>query len=169
MCGTTSMTASNLSFKVTMSPSWLMASLGRANRTPWEPLARQSRTMHGSWVSRVGLSGAGQCPRFSTTLYEYVLTRRLPGVIPRAASVLFQKLQGPPALNRSGSSSLRAPTRYSLASPQSSSQNVTTMAKLATERNWQMKATYVEVRGAHTQENNSDRLDRYTTSNYAIS
>ena len=41
------------------------------------------------------------------------------------------------------------------------------MAKLAAERNWQMKATYVEVRGFLAQENISDRLDRYTTSNYA--
>lgn len=68
-----------------------------------------------------------------------------PGVIPRAVDALFQKLQGPPAFKRSDSSNLRAPTRYSMTSPHSSSQNVMTMAKLASERSWQMKATYVEV------------------------
>ena len=68
-----------------------------------------------------------------------------PGVIPRAVDALFQKLQGPPTLKRSDSSNLRAPTRYSMTSPHSSSQNIMTIAKLASERNWQMKATYVEV------------------------
>ena len=89
------------------------------------------------------------------------------GVIPRAVDVLFQKLQGPPALRRSDSSNLRAPTRYSMTSPHSSSQNVMTMAKLASERNWQMKATYVEVGFMLFRRPITDTNRRSTMNNYA--
>lgn len=66
------------------------------------------------------------------------------GVIPRAAGVLFDKLAGPPPLYRSGSSGLRTPMRYSM----HSTQGLAALAKANTgaEKNWQMKATYVEVR-----------------------
>lgn len=65
------------------------------------------------------------------------------GVIPRAANALFEKLSGPPTLKRNGSSNLRTPARYSM-------QNVQSLASLAkanasAEKDWQMKATYVEV------------------------
>lgn len=65
------------------------------------------------------------------------------GVVPRAAGSLFEKLERPPALKRSESSGLRTPTRYSV----HSTQGLASMAKanVNTDKNWQMKATYVEV------------------------
>ena len=58
--------------------------------------------------------------------------------------MLFEKLNGSPTLKRSESSGLRTPTRYSMHSTQSLAQ----LAKVngASEKSWQMKATYVEVR-----------------------
>ena len=63
------------------------------------------------------------------------------GVIPRAATVLFGKLNPQPNLNRNGSG-LRSPNRYSMSalSTLNGAKSPTT-----TERNWQLKATYVEV------------------------
>jgi hypothetical protein len=56
-----------------------------------------------------------------------------PGVVPRAAAALFEKLCGPS--NRSG---LRSPNRYSMTNGMSAhSRNQ--------DKNWQLKATYVEV------------------------
>lgn len=61
------------------------------------------------------------------------------GVIPRAATALFEKLDGTPSqgLNRGSMSQLRAPQRYSTATPPSSGPKA--------EKNWQLKATYVEI------------------------
>ena len=61
------------------------------------------------------------------------------GIIPRAAQLLFDKLDGYKQ-NRNGSSStgLRTPQRYSMSSASS-------FGKLQLEKNWQLKATYVEV------------------------
>lgn len=66
------------------------------------------------------------------------------GIIPRAAQVLFDKLEGPSKHNRTGSHSttgLRTPQRYSMSSAAS-------FGKLNQEKDktWQLKATYVEVR-----------------------
>lgn len=63
------------------------------------------------------------------------------GIIPRAAQALFEKLDGPSKHNRNGSAStgLRTPQRYSMSSASS-------FGKLNLEKNWQLKATYVEVR-----------------------
>jgi len=63
-----------------------------------------------------------------------------PGIIPRAAQALFEKLDGPSKHTRNGSSStgLRTPQRYSMSSASS-------FGKLNIEKNWQLKATYVEV------------------------
>jgi kinesin family protein 4/21/27 len=60
------------------------------------------------------------------------------GIIPRAAQLLFEKLDGPKH-SRTQSSGLRTPARYSMASPQN-------FSKSPLDKNWQMKATYVEVR-----------------------
>lgn len=61
------------------------------------------------------------------------------GVIPRAAQLLFDKLDGPSKHNRNGSTTgLRTPQRYSMSSAAS-------FGKLNLEKNWQLKATYVEV------------------------
>lgn len=59
------------------------------------------------------------------------------GVIPRAAAALFEKLDGKPAANRDSLSGLRAPKRYSV------QPNPATGKQL--EKNWTLKATYVEI------------------------
>lgn len=59
------------------------------------------------------------------------------GVIPRAATALFEKLEGPRPNNRNSMSGLRTPTRYSANSAAMMSRNV--------EKNWTLKATYVEI------------------------
>ncbi|KAI1740949.1 hypothetical protein F4680DRAFT_416705 [Xylaria scruposa] len=60
------------------------------------------------------------------------------GVIPRAATELFEKLEGPAPprnSNRNSMSQLRAPARYSMQAP----------ASKPIDKNWQLKATYVEI------------------------
>ncbi|KAJ5492176.1 hypothetical protein N7453_010273 [Penicillium expansum] len=69
------------------------------------------------------------------------------GIIPRAAQVLFDKLDGPSKHNRNGSHSttgLRTPQRYSMSSAAS-------FGKLNQdkEKTWQLKATYVEIYNEH--------------------
>lgn len=61
------------------------------------------------------------------------------GVIPRAATALFEKLDGTPSqgLNRSSMSQLRTPQRYSTATPPPGAPRA--------EKTWQLKATYVEI------------------------
>jgi hypothetical protein len=60
------------------------------------------------------------------------------GIIPRAASMLFEKLDGPS--NRASGSGIRAPSRLSgLGSAQALN------SKSSANKNWQLKATYVEV------------------------
>ena len=62
----------------------------------------------------------------------------MPGVIPRAAAALFEKLDGGRATsNRNSMSGLRTPTRYSM--------NAATMMARTAEKNWTLKATYVEI------------------------
>jgi kinesin family protein 4/21/27 len=55
------------------------------------------------------------------------------GVVPRAASALFEKLCGP-----SVKSGLRSPNRYSMT-------NGGVLHQRSQDKNWQLKATYVEV------------------------
>lgn len=62
------------------------------------------------------------------------------GVIPRAAAALFHQLGGTQLENRN--SGIRTPKRFSMALPVSNA----TMTNKAKERDWIMKATYVEVR-----------------------
>ena len=89
------------------------------------------------------------------------------GVIPRAAGALFEKLAGPPALRRSGSSGLRTPTRYSMHSPVGLAALAKAQAQASEDKNWQMKATYVEVGSAARDESGTTEMfPRYTTSNY---
>lgn len=58
------------------------------------------------------------------------------GVIPRAATALFEKLDGPKGNpNRGSMSQLRTPARYSAQIP----------ARNNAEKNWTLKATYVEI------------------------
>ncbi|KAI4161320.1 MAG: hypothetical protein LQ342_004987 [Letrouitia transgressa] len=89
-----------------------------------------------------GQSGSGKSYTMGTSGPIEQNDSRLMGIIPRAASALFRQLAGPPPLRRHGSSSLRAPTRYSTASPPS----IPYLDQKATgNENWQLKATYVEI------------------------
>ena len=74
-----------------------------------------------------------------------LLMHDLLGVIPRAASALFEKLTGPPTLRRSESSGLRTPTRYSVHSTMGLAPIAKAQAQASEDKHWQMKATYVEV------------------------
>ena len=78
----------------------------------------------------------------SKLIWNHTNTRSI-GVVPRAAGSLFEKLERPPVMKRSESSGLRTPTRYSV----HSTQGLASMAKATVnaDKNWQMKATYVEV------------------------
>lgn len=153
------------SCKVIMSLFWHTDSLAQANHTLWEHRRVVSRATINRWVrilfilcpdhGRISLQGpSNQCD--------------LIGVIPRAASVLFQKLQGPPSLKRSGSSGsgLRTPTRYSM----HGTQGLPSMAKAQShpDKNWQIKATYVEVGSPSKALRLASNLFRSTTSNFAI-
>lgn len=61
------------------------------------------------------------------------------GVIPRAATALFESLTGTSSHTKSMSASgIRAPNRYS--------REANLQAHSGKEKNWQLKATYVEVR-----------------------
>ena len=62
------------------------------------------------------------------------------GVIPRAAQLLFDQLDGPAKHNRNSSTGLRTPSRYSTSSSSSFGKGS------SFDKNWQLKATYVEVR-----------------------
>lgn len=84
-----------------------------------------------------GQSGAGKSFTMGTTGPEDQGKSEIKGIIPRAAAVLFEQLEGP---NRLPSSGIRAPSRLSgLATAQSMH------SKSAGSKNWQLKATYVEV------------------------
>lgn len=78
-------------------------------------------------------------------LYGAPLMLDMLGVIPRAAGALFEKLAGPPTLRRSGSSGLRTPTRFSMHSTMGLAALAKAQAQANEDKNWQMKATYVEV------------------------
>lgn len=70
---------------------------------------------------------------------RYVAPADCIGIIPRAAQRLFDSLDGPAKHNRNSSTGLRTPSRYSASSPSA-------YGKHGFDKNWQMKATYVEVR-----------------------
>jgi hypothetical protein len=80
-----------------------------------------------------------------------------PGIIPRAAAMLFEKLEG--SNIRPSGSGLRAPSRLSgLHNNKSTS---------SANRNWQLKATYVEVRWIFPRQEACTDILRSTTSSYA--
>ncbi|OAF54853.2 hypothetical protein VC83_08676 [Pseudogymnoascus destructans] len=85
-----------------------------------------------------GQSGAGKSYTMGTSGPDDQGDMDVMGVIPRAAAALFEKLEGPkPASNRDSISALRAPKRYS-AQPGA-------YAGKPAEKNWTLKATYVEI------------------------
>ena len=92
-------------------------------------------------VMAYGQSGAGKSYTMGTSGPAEQSDLHHMGVIPRAAKILFEKLSGPPVLNRHGSSGIRTPTRYST----NSVHTLQSLAKAGSERPWQLVATYVEI------------------------
>ncbi|KAJ4367297.1 hypothetical protein N0V83_006878 [Neocucurbitaria cava] len=86
-------------------------------------------------VLAYGQSGAGKSYTMGTTGPREQSDADIMGIIPRAAALLFEKLEGPS--NRASGSGIRAPTRLS------GLHNLS--GKSAANRNWQLKATYVEI------------------------
>ncbi|KAJ0160706.1 Kinesin-like protein KIF21B [Colletotrichum tanaceti] len=82
-----------------------------------------------------GQSGAGKSYTMGTSGPSEQGDVEMMGVIPRAATALFEKLDGPKKqANRGSMSQLRSPQRYSGQGPSSSA-----------EKNWSLKATYLEI------------------------
>lgn len=96
-------------------------------------------------VLAYGQSGSGKSYTMGTSGPAEQSDPRLMGVIPRAAGALFEKLAGPPTLRRSGSSGLRTPTRFSMHSTMGLAALAKAQAQANEDKNWQMKATYVEI------------------------
>ncbi|KAL4943631.1 hypothetical protein BDV06DRAFT_133135 [Aspergillus oleicola] len=84
-----------------------------------------------------GQSGAGKSYTMGTSGPNEQGNTEAMGIIPRAAQLLFEKLDGPKH-NRNSSTGLRTPSRYSVSSTSS-------FGKSNVEKNWQLKATYVEI------------------------
>ncbi|KAL1792042.1 hypothetical protein ACET3X_009793 [Alternaria dauci] len=86
-----------------------------------------------------GQSGAGKSYTMGTTGPRDQADNDVMGIIPRAAALLFEKLEG--NSNR-GSSGIRAPS-----SRLSGMHNISTKSSSpsSVNRNWQLKATYVEI------------------------
>ncbi|KAK6587047.1 hypothetical protein PZA11_000337 [Diplocarpon coronariae] len=106
----------------------------------WEYLVESTNAfVQGYNVSMLayGQSGAGKSYTMGTSGPEQQADNDVMGVIPRAATALFEKLEGPPASNRNSMSGLRAPTRYSV--------NAAAMLAKKAEKTWTLKATYVEI------------------------
>ena len=141
--------------RATMSLSWHTDSPALENPIPWGLLAPRTRIIPGLWVGEY----------ISICFLAKNKADFAPGVIPRAGTALFEKLAGPPSLNRNGSSGLRSPTRYST----NSLQTLQSLAKASENKNWQMKATYVEVIALFLSvEQVLIQPFRSTTSNYEI-
>ncbi|KUJ22963.1 kinesin-domain-containing protein [Mollisia scopiformis] len=106
----------------------------------WEYLVESTNSfVQGYNVSMLayGQSGAGKSYTMGTSGPLEQGNLEVMGVIPRAATALFEKLEGPKPNNRNSMSGLRTPTRYSANSAAMMSRNV--------EKNWTLKATYVEI------------------------
>ncbi|QQK44082.1 Kinesin family protein [Penicillium digitatum] len=98
-------------------------------------------------IMAYGQSGAGKSFTMGTSGPIGQHNMHDMGIIPRAAQVLFDKLDGPSKHNRNSShsnSGLRTPQRYSLSS-------AANFGKLnqEKEKTWQLKATYVEIYNEH--------------------
>ncbi|ORY15551.1 hypothetical protein BCR34DRAFT_598298 [Clohesyomyces aquaticus] len=83
-----------------------------------------------------GQSGAGKSYTMGTTGPREQGDLKIMGIIPRAAAVLFDKLDG--TSSRSLGSGIRAPSRISGIGMQS-------FARSTANKNWQLRATYVEI------------------------
>ncbi|KAK2782341.1 hypothetical protein FQN51_004656 [Onygenales sp. PD_10] len=86
-----------------------------------------------------GQSGAGKSYTMGTSGPAEQNDQKIMGIIPRAAQMLFEKLAGNTTHNRHSSTGLRTPARYSVNS------SMPSFGKALLDKNWQMKATYVEI------------------------
>ena len=93
-------------------------------------------------VMAYGQSGAGKSYTMGTSGPAEQNDRDLMGIIPRAARALFERLVVAPALSRTVAG-IKLPNRYSMRSVPAVNGN---RAAQAGEKNWTLKATYVEVR-----------------------
>ncbi|KAK2754855.1 hypothetical protein FQN54_006748 [Arachnomyces sp. PD_36] len=92
-----------------------------------------------------GQSGAGKSYTMGTSGPNEQGDNKAMGIVPRASQLLFEKLDGPTqSHNRTSSSGLRTPSRYSTTSP-----TMANFGKGALGKDWQMKATYVEIYNEH--------------------
>ncbi|PGH32407.1 hypothetical protein GX50_04771 [[Emmonsia] crescens] len=89
-----------------------------------------------------GQSGAGKSYTMGTSGPAEQNDQKVMGIIPRASQLLFEKLTGT-THNRTGSTGLRTPTRYSVNS------SLPNFGKGLLDKSWQMKATYVEIYNEH--------------------
>ncbi|CAG8307730.1 unnamed protein product [Penicillium salamii] len=96
-------------------------------------------------IMAYGQSGAGKSFTMGTSGPNEQIAQNM-GIIPRAAQVLFDKLDGPPRHNRNSSTAtgLRTPQRYSMSSAASFGKS-----HQEKEKTWQLKATYVEIYNEH--------------------
>ncbi|KAK5079057.1 hypothetical protein LTR64_002522 [Lithohypha guttulata] len=88
-----------------------------------------------------GQSGSGKSYTMGTSGPAEQFDPSTKGIIPRAATHLFENLDGRPTLHSRQNSALRSPTRYSVGNIGSTLQNVRNDAN----RTWQMSVTYVEI------------------------
>ncbi|PTU25603.1 hypothetical protein P175DRAFT_0521343 [Aspergillus ochraceoroseus IBT 24754] len=88
-----------------------------------------------------GQSGAGKSYTMGTSSPNELPDAQGMGIIPRAAQLLFEKLEGPKH-TRNSSTGLRTPARYSISSNSS-------FGKTQVDKSWQLKATYVEIYNEH--------------------
>lgn len=153
--GTISAIVSARFYRASTFRSWPMASPARESPTPWELRAPVNKVTRKRWVR--------SAPREARDVRCIRLTKI--GIIPRAAQLLFEKLEGPTKPNRNSGTGLRTPSRYSVGSASS-------FGKASVEKNWQLKATYVEV--CDLTSDTASRLEdtngcRSTTNNCEIS
>lgn len=88
-----------------------------------------------------GQSGAGKSYTMGTSGPAEQFDPTAKGIIPRAATHLFDSLAGNSATHSRQNSGLKTPTRYSMGNINSVLQNQRTNL----EKSWQMSVTYVEI------------------------
>ncbi|EEP79821.1 hypothetical protein UREG_04667 [Uncinocarpus reesii 1704] len=87
-----------------------------------------------------GQSGAGKSYTMGTSGPSEQNDPHAMGIVPRAAQILFEKLtESNASHSRTGSTGLRTPARYSMTS------SIPSFGKANLDKNWQLKATYVEI------------------------
>ena len=145
--GTTFLIVSARSCKAIMCRFLHMDNLGRGSHTPWALRARGNKAILLPWVSEITWTFLP-----GPTLVTFLRSRDdvkivFAGIIPRAATQLFESLQGPSLNHAHQNSGLKTPTRYSATYMTGFLQNSSCQnyLKASNDKAWQMTATYVEV------------------------